>query len=962
MGSGRKRKYLREESKLPEKGFHDAVNALSAICKEESTEFDKFGESMAAQLKALPIEDAYFSQIVNDSTSSKSEPFSAGSSDNYIPDSSDDSDESLMNEGNELQTLNSVQNKDYPSEEVYATASNNNQQLLFNSDLVQELAIPGNMTSLDHISDENNIKYESEILTNINQQSTQPTLIEPLDTTRKRKHDYPAKEKLTRKRQCNPETWKRKINYINREKGADKEILPHQELSDRCGQDAAIKSAGVAEEKHYKQSSVVSDDLYLSDSDDSIKDKDYQPDSDTDLDESGKVNSLKKYLPAKLGFAKISIETESENSHMELSIEKNSTIFNPTDCELEVSKEIISTSLHKEAEDKNDEVSSDSTVQVQTVSAQIHSTPKQFAEPCTSKITATDRNLITSKINYDEIKEKKQCYPPTDCIKVSSTCAESSLQSLIDNTVYRLSVGLEKILCSLNDNERKSLKIICKWGCDGSQQARYKQKFDDDAATDAHIFLSSFVPLRIVCGKKGKKVIWQNPIPSSPRYCRPIRFSFVKETVDVTNEEISYVEESAKNLTHTKVVLNGNTFMFDHVFKMTMIDGKVCNAATNTKSTSRCYICGATSKDFNNLNKKLSTSSKAIEFGLSVLHARIRMLESVLHLAYKLPIKKYGEKRTDEEKKIEVLTKKYIQERFRKETGLLIDMPKANFGNTNDGNTSRRFFENPQLAADITKVNFELIYRLKIILETISSGHKIDVQQFDDYSKATAKLYVDLYGWHPMTPTMHKILVHGAEIIENALLPIGQLSEEAAEAKNKHFRLYRENYARKFSREECNLDIFNRLLLTSDPLLTILISKKRVQKRVKPGSFCPETIQMLLPGDPNTESDMSDTDMQYKKQKINSKSEAISYLEKKAQNEENRKLRELDLEERKIALEEKKVDLEERKVTLKEKMWEKQEKKFEIEICEHKQILSLVENQQKLFTMLLERPNCSSFK
>lgn len=51
----------------------------------------------------------------------------------------------------------------------------------------------------------------------------------------------------------------------------------------------------------------------------------------------------------------------------------------------------------------------------------------------------------------------------------------------------------------------------------------------------------------------------------------------------------------------------------------------------------------------------------------------------------------------------------------------------------------------------------------------------------------TAKLYVQLYPWYPMTPTVHKILIHGATVIENALLPIGQLSEEAAEARNKHF-------------------------------------------------------------------------------------------------------------------------------------------------------------------------------
>lgn len=454
------------------------------------------------------------------------------------------------------------------------------------------------------------------------------------------------------------------------------------------------------------------------------------------------------------------------------------------------------------------------------------------------------------------LKAKKECYPAEDSIRVTSTCAESNLQSLIDNTVTRLSMALEGILCSLKDNERNTLKIICKWGCDGSQQAKYTQQFDDDDASDANVFLSSFVPLRITCGKEGKKIIWENPTPSSPRYCRPIRFRFVKESTAVIKQEISYVDESAKKLTPTEVTLNGSKLMFEHVFKMTMIDGKVCNAATDTKSTSRCYICGATSKDFNNLTQKLNTSSTAIEFGLSVLHARIRLFESVLHLAYKLPVKKYREKRTNEEMELEDRQKKHIQERFRKETGLLVDMPKVNFGNTNNGNTSRRFFENPQLAADITKIDFELIYRLKVILETISSGHKIDVQQFDDYAMATAKLYVDLYEWHPMTPTMHKILIHGAAVIENALLPIGQLSEEAAEARNKHFRLYRENYARKFSREECNRDVYNRLLLSSDPLL----SSMKQTKKNKPRLFCPETINMLLPADPTTESDFSDTD------------------------------------------------------------------------------------------------------
>ncbi|CAH1102915.1 unnamed protein product [Psylliodes chrysocephalus] len=50
-----------------------------------------------------------------------------------------------------------------------------------------------------------------------------------------------------------------------------------------------------------------------------------------------------------------------------------------------------------------------------------------------------------------------------------------------------------------------------------------------------------------------------------------------------------------------------------------------------------------------------------------------------------------------------------------------------------------------------------------VILETISSGHRIDPEKYDKYA-LDAHLYVQLYPWHPMTPTMHKILIHGAVI------------------------------------------------------------------------------------------------------------------------------------------------------------------------------------------------------
>lgn len=274
---------------------------------------------------------------------------------------------------------------------------------------------------------------------------------------------------------------------------------------------------------------------------------------------------------------------------------------------------------------------------------------------------------------------------------------------------------------------------------------------------------------------------------------------------------------------------------------MTMVDSKVCNAATDTKSTLKCYICGATAKDFNNLRTTNEVNERALRFGLSILHARIRFFESILHLSYKLPVKKW-QLRTQTDKNIVKERKALIQEELKNKMGLMVDIPKAGFGNTNDGNTSRRFFNNPELAAEITGVDIRIINRLKIILEVISSGFQIDTTKFATYTMDTAKLYVDLYEWHPMTPTLHKILIHGAVVIEHALLPIGQLSEEAAESRNKHFRLYRLNYARKFSRQDCNIDVLNRLLLSSDPLITSI--RPRPKENIK--IFNRESLEMII--------------------------------------------------------------------------------------------------------------------
>ena len=102
---------------------------------------------------------------------------------------------------------------------------------------------------------------------------------------------------------------------------------------------------------------------------------------------------------------------------------------------------------------------------------------------------------------------------------------------------------------------------------------------------------------------------------------------------------------------------------------------------------------------------------------------------------------------------------------------------------------------------------------------------------------------MESYPWYYMPPSVHKILIHGAEIITHAVLPIGQLGEEAQEAKNKDFKFIREHRSRKDSVEHTNIDLLNYFLLYSDPIISSLAITSRFKRK---GLFIsPEALTLL---------------------------------------------------------------------------------------------------------------------
>lgn len=156
---------------------------------------------------------------------------------------------------------------------------------------------------------------------------------------------------------------------------------------------------------------------------------------------------------------------------------------------------------------------------------------------------------------------------------------------------------------------------------------------------------------------------------------------------------------------------------------------------------------------------------------------------------------------------------------------------------------ARKFFSDPEKSAHLLEVDGSLVRRFaKIILQTLASGEKIKVDAFDNFAKKTAEDYVTLYAWYYMPASIHKILLHGSDVIKHAILPIGKLSEEAGEARNKEFRKARKEHTRKISRQVCNEDILKYLLITSDPLISSLRPKLfKVHRK----EFLPEVYELL---------------------------------------------------------------------------------------------------------------------
>ena len=82
-----------------------------------------------------------------------------------------------------------------------------------------------------------------------------------------------------------------------------------------------------------------------------------------------------------------------------------------------------------------------------------------------------------------------------------------------------------------------------------------------------------------------------------------------------------------------------------------------------------------------------------------------------------------------------------------------------------------------------------------------------------------------------MPSFVHKILSHGANIINHVSLPIGKMYEEVQESRNKDLRNFGEQHTRKNSIKNTMEDLMHSLLFSSDPLISSICKRSSIYSR-----------------------------------------------------------------------------------------------------------------------------------
>lgn len=465
------------------------------------------------------------------------------------------------------------------------------------------------------------------------------------------------------------------------------------------------------------------------------------------------------------------------------------------------------------------------------------------------------------------------------CPKVISQEIKSfvTYPDLIQDTVSGIFECTDSIV-ELDSNT--ILHLEAKTGIDGSgshrarhQLVNIEKSLDENPHLDPTLYknflLCCVCPLSLpLVNPSDKVLIWKIPCPNSISYTRPLCLVRTNETRYVIEREFdslfkNIMDTHSQSITISKFPQNLSLQIKNTV---SMIDGKMVSMLQGD-SGGYCHYCCASRDEGNslccilqgfNITKSYQYCQESwqritsgemqwkdieragqcheplVEINLfSILHWKLRAFDFALALLYRLcaGVTLWGE---SDKRQLQFVnnSKKEFQDNIQSKLGILLDVPTAGGGTTNNGPMAERFFshENRETICELIrnredKNNFKkFIGDINVLLSVCSSTSKKCVNTemirqlgIEIMSHLRTK-FLDNRGqpWVVISPSLHQMCAHSWQLFQISFpKPIIIYSEQSQEAWNKYISKFKSGTgarARQHSVKYNIQDTFKRML------------------------------------------------------------------------------------------------------------------------------------------------------
>ncbi|KAJ8685542.1 hypothetical protein QAD02_021335 [Eretmocerus hayati] len=411
-----------------------------------------------------------------------------------------------------------------------------------------------------------------------------------------------------------------------------------------------------------------------------------------------------------------------------------------------------------------------------------------------------------------------------------------------------------------DDEDLTSLVLTVTAGSDvSSGHVNVQQEWaEGDDIADAELSLSVTMFLLIRMESASGKYNWTNPQPQSPRFCRPLQLSLEKGTTESILADYSKLRSEIDNLQpHSFCLSNEKRAIMTFRVFTTLYNEKCVNALVKNRCSSNCPMCYCTQAQVDSKSitgEPFPGIGNNFQFGMGLLHVTIRSMEFFLQLTYKKPILdegwivrdlKTGTKRRDIEgssvddpgtvtkdkekvvdrKKIVMENKKRVKEKTYAAVGVRVDQVRRGFGSSNTGSVARRCFADPEKFSKALEINETLVKKVSLISRLFRCKENLRLDEVRRLCYETHDYSFRVYGEAYVNPTLHKALIHGADIAEQFPLLVAFSSEDALETWHKIFRRAMVYHARQCEGER------NQKVMAS-PKIWLRISKSKSNQYV----------------------------------------------------------------------------------------------------------------------------------